>query len=119
MTHNRLVKLLAPLLFLVAAKSAMAQSTIFNIPTTDTVAKGKVYFEFDYLPQIPKPDAVDRSYIVNPRVVVGPGGNVEAGANFGVYHTPGTTTTLFQPNIKWKFFSNDQGGLAAAGGGIL
>ena len=32
---------------------AMAQSTIFTIPTTDTVAKGKVYGEFDFMPQVP------------------------------------------------------------------
>src|SRR5262245_26115484 len=117
--NNRSVVFLISLVFLIVAKSAMAQSTIFNIPTTDVVAKGKAYFEFDYLPQIPKPEGVDRSYIVNPRIVVGPGGNVEAGSNFGIYHSPGVTTTLFQPNIKWRFFNRDNDGLAAAGGGIL
>ena len=35
------------------AQSASAQSTIFNIPSTDTVDKGKGYFEFDLLPQAP------------------------------------------------------------------
>src|SRR5262245_20402411 len=38
-------------------KPAAAQSTIFNIPSTDTVAKSKGYFEFDYVMQLPKPDA--------------------------------------------------------------
>jgi hypothetical protein len=36
----------------------MAQSTIFNIPSTDTVDKGKGYFEFDFLPEAPGVDAV-------------------------------------------------------------
>ena len=36
-------------LAMVAAQPAAAQSTIFNIPTTDTVAPKKGYFEFDYL----------------------------------------------------------------------
>ena len=59
---------------------ALAQSTIFNIPTTDTVAKGKVYAEFDFLPQIPAPDG-SRTYLYNPRVVIGVPHNVEFGAN--------------------------------------
>jgi hypothetical protein len=83
------------------------------------VAKGKIYFEFDYLPQIPKPDFADRLHIINPRIVVGVGGNVEAGANFATFHTPGTTNVFIQPNVKWKFANDDNQGLAAAAGGIL
>ena len=41
------------LLAALAGQTAMAQSTIFNIPTTDTVTKGKAYFEFDFLPRSP------------------------------------------------------------------
>jgi hypothetical protein len=119
MKNNTLIAFITPLLLLVAAGSATAQSTIFNIPTTDVVSKGKVYFEFDYLPQIPKPDAADRLHIIDPRVVVGAGGNVEVGANFAFFHTAGTTTAFFQPNIKWKFANDDTKGLAAAAGGIL
>jgi hypothetical protein len=55
MNNHRFLVLSAALLVFVAVEKAAAQSTIFNVPTTDTVAKGKVYFEFDYLPQIPKP----------------------------------------------------------------
>jgi hypothetical protein len=46
--------LFVALLLVVAAQTAMAQSTIFNIPTTDTVSKGKGYFEFDFLAQAPQ-----------------------------------------------------------------
>jgi hypothetical protein len=102
-----------------SAQIARAQSTLFNIPTTDTVAKGKVYLEFDYLPQIPKPAGADRQYTINPRIVAGPGGDIEFGSNFAVFRTPPTTTTLFQPNIKWKFAKDDNKGLAAAVGVIL
>jgi len=100
-------------------KIASAQSTIFNVPTTDVVAKGKAYFEFDYLPQLRKPEGADRLHVINPRLVVGPGGNVEVGSNFAVFHMGGTTNAFFQPNIKWKFANNDSQGLAAAAGGIL
>jgi hypothetical protein len=119
MNNHRFLVLSAALLVFVAVEKAAAQSTIFNVPTTDTVAKGKVYFEFDYLPQIPKPEAADRLHIINPRIVVGVPGNVEAGANFAIFHTAGTTNAFFQPNIKWKFMHDDNEGLAAAAGGIL
>jgi len=119
MNNHRLLLLSAALIVLVVAERATAQSTIFNVPTTDTVAKGKTYFEFDYLPQIPKPDASDRLHIINPRIVVGVPSNLEVGANFATFHTSGTTNVFFQPNIKWKFINDDNGGFAAAAGGIL
>ena len=112
------------LLAALAGQTAMAQSTIFNIPTTDTVAKGKGYFEFDFLPQIPAPDGADRIYTYNPRLVVGISGNIEAGANFPTYqNSTGCNSTpetcgYFQPNIKWKFYNNDNAGVAAAGGAL-
>src|SRR5215831_9552953 len=119
MNNHKFLALTAALVLLVFAERAAAQSTIFNVPTTDTVARGKVYFEFDYLPQIPKPEASDRLHIINPRIVIGVPGSVEAGANFATFHTAGTTNVFFEPNIKWKFMHNDNKGLAAAGGGIL
>src|SRR5262245_164029 len=84
------------LVLVVTAQTAMAQSTIFNIPSTDTVSKGKGYFEFDFLSQAPAFDAT-RTYLYNPRLVVGVAPNVEAGVNFPTYHTsgissPGTST---------------------------
>src|SRR5262245_53343980 len=90
-----------------ATQLVTAQSTIFNIPTTDTVAKGKAYFEFDFLPQIPKPDGSNRLFLYDPRIVVGVAPNVEAGANGLFSHTAGTTSVFFQPNLKWRFFNND------------
>jgi hypothetical protein len=104
---------------LCSAQTGFAQSTIFNVPTTDTVAKGKVYLELDYLPQIPKPDTSDRIHIVSPRLVVGLPGSIEAGANFVTTHLAGTTTVVFQPNVKWRFMNDDNAGIAAAAGGIL
>jgi hypothetical protein len=113
------LRLSGALLLSFVAGEALAQSTIFNIPTTDTVAQGKVYFEFDFLPQVPKPEGDDRLYIYNPRLVVGLGPNLEAGINVPSFHVSGATDVFAQPNIKWRFFSDDTDGLAAAGGGIL
>ena len=110
--------LFVALLFVVTAQTAFGQSTIFNIPTTDTVAKGKAYAEFDFLAQAPG-TGVSRTYVYNPRLVVGAPGNVEIGVNFPTYHTTGSTSAYFQPNIKWKYYNNDDAGVALAAGGIL
>jgi hypothetical protein len=110
------------LLFVLAAQAAMAQSTIFNAPTTDIVAKGKRYFEFDFLPQAPGTTST-RTYVYSPRLVVGIANNLEAGANLLTAHTArgvfcGTagTCNYFQPNIKFKYYNSDQIGVALAAG---
>jgi hypothetical protein len=101
-----------------SARPAAAQSTIFNIPSTDTVSPKKVYFEFDYLVQLPSPDAGGQFSIYAPRGVVGVTPQLEAGVNVFVTHVAdgGGNTTVFSPNAKYKFFSNDDKGLAAAAG---
>jgi hypothetical protein len=100
----------------------MAQSTIFNIPTTDTVSKGKVYAEFDFLPQVPG-TPVSRTYLYNPRVVVGVPGNVEIGVNFPTYNYresgASQTSGYIQPNAKWKIYGNEDAGVAIAVGGLI
>src|SRR5204862_7856943 len=72
------------LLVALTGRVAMAQSTILNIPTTDTVAKGKGYFEFDYLGQLPGPDPGNRFDYFVPRGIVGVANNVEAGVNVNI-----------------------------------
>jgi len=101
------------------AQSAMAQSTIFNIPSTDTVDKGKVYFEFDFLPQAPGPEIGATIILYNPRVVVGLPGNAEVGVNFPIYHVDPINSAYIQPNIKWKFYKDDDTAVAATVGGVL
>jgi hypothetical protein len=103
------------LLFVLTAQSAMAQSTIFNIPSTDTVDKGKYYFEFDVLPQLPGPDKGASTSLINPRLVVGLPHDAEVGVNFPIFHNgDGNPSSLgyIQPNLKWKFYKNDDMGLA-------
>jgi len=101
---------------------SMAQSTIFNIPTTDTVAKKKAYAEFDFLPQVPGADN-SRIYIYNPRLVVGAPHNIEIGVNFPTFNARSSgasaTSAYIQPNAKWKFYEKEKLGIAMAAGGIL
>jgi hypothetical protein len=113
---------LMALVFVMSARSAMAQSTIFNIPTTDTVEKGKYYFEFDFLAQAPGPEGVASLLIYNPRLVAGLGHDVEVGVNFPTLHNGDfdpSTLGYIQPNIKWKGYKNDDMGLAAAVGIVV
>jgi hypothetical protein len=118
-------RILTQLLFLILVAFSghvLAQSTIFNIPTTDTVAKGKAYAEFDFLPQIPGTD-VSRTYIYNPRLVVGAPGKIEFGVNFPIVNARGSgfsaTNAYIQPNAKWKFYENEGAGVATAVGALL
>ena len=115
--------------FVVAAQTAMAQSTIFNIPSGDTVDKGKAYVEFDFLAQAPGPDAGSRTFLYNPRLVVGGPHDTEFGVNFPTYHTAGgnavcnwsqpATCAYVEPNLKWKFYKNDDQGLSFVTGALL
>jgi hypothetical protein len=103
----------------VCARPAAAQSTLFNIPSTDTVAPKKVYFEFDYMMQLPKPD-FGQFQVFTPRGLVGITPNAEVGVNYATfkYADDGGTDKIFQPNFKYKFLADDAKGLAASAGVI-
>jgi hypothetical protein len=124
--------LFVALLFVVAAQTAMAQSTIFNIPSGDTVDKGKAYAEFDFLAEMPGVDATTatpafRTFLINPRLVVGGPHDTEFGVNFPTFHNTSSvplcstsiTCGYAEPNFKWKFFKNDDAGLSFVGGALL
>ncbi|MBI2815721.1 MAG: hypothetical protein HYX72_02155 [Acidobacteria bacterium] len=100
-------------------QSAVAQSTIFNIPTTDALTKNKVYLEFDTFVQAPKAEGSDRLSVFVPRGVVGLGRDVEAGANLAVVNQGGSRSVFLQPNMKWRFYNNETTVTAASVGGIL
>jgi hypothetical protein len=68
-------------LFALNAGPAMAQSTIFNVPSTDTVAKGKVDLRLDWWAQNPNTQGLERLHILNSRIALGVGANIEIGAN--------------------------------------
>jgi hypothetical protein len=113
---------LVALASVLVAQSASAQSTIFNIPSTDTVEKSKGYFEFDFLPQAPGPTVGSSIIIYNPRVLVGLPHDTEVGVNFPVYHIGDSNPSnfaYFQPNIKTKFYKNDDAGVAASAGLVV
>jgi hypothetical protein len=96
---------------------AYAQSTLFNIPSTDVLPEKKVYLEFDFISHFEDhEDGGFQAYI--PRGVVGLGKNIEVGLNvsFTDAFAPNQPVEI-QPNIKWRFYNSDS--VAATAGAIL
>lgn len=89
-----------------SAAFVKAQQTIFNVPTTDVLDRGKVYFELDASFKTNDQIALRKFSSFVPRVVVGIGGNVEVGLNVAGNIQPGADTTTFVPTVKWKFYQN-------------
>src|ERR1044072_8869408 len=93
---------------------ACAQSTIFNIPATDAVAKKKTYLEFDFISHLESHENGGfQTYV--PRAVFGLGKGVEIGANITFTDALAPDQPVeFQPNIKWQFYANEEHGVAAS-----
>lgn len=91
---------------------AQAQQTLFNVPTTDVLDKGKVYFELDVSAKPNDSDAVAKFSSFVPRLVVGAGGKVEVGVNLLGNVQPGPDSTTISPTVKWKVYDGGDNGWA-------
>lgn len=91
---------------MLAAHSSQAQQTIFNVPSTDVLDRGKVYGEFDAAFKPNTQRDVRRFSSFTPRVVVGVGGDVEIGLNVVGNIQPGADATALVPAIKYRFYQN-------------
>src|SRR5215510_646922 len=102
-----------------ASSIVKAQSTLFNIPSTDVVAPKKVYVEFDFVSHFESHENGGfQAYV--PRAVVGVAKGLEVGANVAFLDTLTPDQPVeFQPNVKYQFYNNEKNGVAAAAGGIL
>lgn len=99
--------------------NVLAQSAIVNAPSTDVVARKKLYVEMDFITNYAwqRDDSRFANYL--PRAVVGIGHNVEVGANVSYTRVPGGGAPIeLQPNLKWQFYSNEGTGVAAVVGCI-
>lgn len=102
-----------------ASSLVKAQSTLFNIPSTDVVAPRKVYLEFDFVSHF-ESHAKGGFQIYVPRAVVGVAKGLEVGTNvaFTDVLAPDQPVEI-QPNFKYQFYNSEKNGVAAAAGGIL
>ncbi|MEQ1605802.1 MAG: hypothetical protein ABL999_13135 [Pyrinomonadaceae bacterium] len=107
------------LLTLVFSTVLAAQQTIFNVPSTDIMAKGKVYLEFDAVFKTTDQSSLSRFSSFVPRFVVGVGENIEVGLNVTGNIQPGADATTLVPAVKWKVYDGKDNGWAIAVGDNL
>jgi len=107
------------LLTITMSLTAAAQQTVFNVPTTDVLDKGKVYFELDVSAKPTDSQAVNKFSSFVPRLVIGAGRRIEAGVNILGNVQPGPDTTIISPTIKWKAYDGKQNGWAVVLGNNL
>jgi hypothetical protein len=86
-------------LVLLLSSPAIAQETVFNVPSADILDKGKTYLELDTTLHI-NPFV----FGATPRIVFGIGHKIEAGVNVtGMAHSPvDDNHTTLSPAVKWK-----------------
>lgn len=111
-TLNLILPLSAAALLIALPLTARAQQTIFNVPTTDVLARGKVYAELDASFKLDEGESVGRFSSFVPRVVVGIGGRTEVGLNVNGNIQPGADTTTLVPTAKLKLYDGGDNGWA-------
>jgi hypothetical protein len=92
--------------------STYGQQTIFNVPTTDVLDKGKVYAELDASLKPTDGSLVPKFSSFVPRIVIGAGSRVEIGLNITGNIQPGSDSTTLVPTIKWKPYQGKDNGWA-------
>jgi len=104
---------------LLPISASVAQSTLFNVPSTDVVAKKKVYLEFDFLSHF-ESHAEGGFQIYAPRAVFGVAKGVEVGINLTAADAFAPDQPIsVSPNIKWQFYNDEKSGVAVSMGGLL
>lgn len=96
-----------------------AQTTIYNIPSTDVVTEKTAYLEADFLAHF---DSTSRGGFrtYGYRIVYGARRNLEVGANFFISRNGSRTSPKeFQPNLKWKVYGNERLGIGISTGAIF
>lgn len=120
LSRHCLTRGISPLVLLLGGLGIVhGQQTIFNVPTTDVLEKGKVYFELDVSAKPNDSAAVNKFSSFVPRLVVGAGGRVEVGVNITGNIQPGPDSTTLVPNIKWKPYQGKDNGVAIVVGDNL
>jgi hypothetical protein len=103
---------------IVCSFAVSAQSTLFNIPSTDVVAEKSLFFEGDFISHFGDfRKGGFRSYGI--RTVYGLKRRFEVGANVFVTKSAGGRAREFQPNFKWKTYEKEKYGFAVSTGAMF
>jgi hypothetical protein len=116
---QNLLKLISLIgLLLVSCFGVAAQSTVFNIPSTDVQAARRFYVEADFTAHLSSFETGGyQSY--GPRIIYGLSKRAEIGINAFYTDTSPTEPVEIQPNFKLKFYENEEKGFAAAAGTVV
>lgn len=102
----------------VCINTISAQSTIFNVPSTDTLEKKRIMVEADFISHFDKfSNGGFQTY--GYRMVYGLHKKVEVGANFFYTHNGSRVPLEFQTNVKWSAYKSEKRGFALSGGAWL
>jgi len=100
---------------LTASFAAQAQSTIFNIPSTDVMGESRFYVEADFIAHFDKwSKGGFQSY--GYRTVYGVRKKLEVGVNFFYTRNGSTSPKELQPNFKYKIYDKEKYGVAVSAG---
>lgn len=105
-------------LMLAAVFTVSAQSTIFNIPSTDVMGEDRLYIEGDFIAHF---DKFERGgfQTFGYRTVYGVRRKLEVGVNFFYTRNGSTSPKELQFNTKYKVFSREKWGFAVSSGAQL
>lgn len=106
------------ILIVTFSQNARAQTSVFNIPTTDVLPPQKLTVELDYIAH-PAPYEKGGYHYFGPVIIYGLRKNVEIGFNAFYTISSEPDEAEIQPNIKWQFYTDEESGLGASMGGIL
>jgi hypothetical protein len=97
--------------------SVPAQSTVFNIPSTDIQARRRLYVEADFLAHVSSFE--NGGYqLYGPRLIYGLSKRTEVGINAYFVNTAPAEPIEIQPNFKVQLYRNEEKGLALATGAV-
>jgi hypothetical protein len=95
-----------------------AQSTVFNMPSTDVLPAKRLYLEADFTAHFSAFQTGGfQSY--GPRIVYGLNNRMEVGINAFYTRTAPAEPFEIQPNFKFQFYHNEEKGLALAAGTLI
>ena len=119
MIKLRLLKILSLIAFTMATfHGASAQSTVFNIPSTDVQTAHRWYVEADFMAHFSSFESGGYR-LYGSRLVYGMSKRAEIGVNAFFVETAPAEPVEIQPNFKFRLYENEEKGLAAAAGALV
>ena len=120
MTNPKIVllRIFSSVAFVVAAfYGVSAQSTVFNIPSTDVQTTHRIYVEADFTAHLSSfKTGGYQSY--GPRIIYGLHRRFEVGFNAFYTNTSPSEPVEIQPNFKAQLYQNESKGVAVSAGAI-